>query len=89
MKTLLRVTATFLALTIFSVSARPQGTDDSPRLDLDDLRQLAAYIPPGVEDLAWESVPWLPSFAEGLDAARSAAKPVLLWVMNGHPLGCT
>jgi hypothetical protein len=34
-------------------------------------------------------VPWLASFAEGVRAADAARKPLLLWIMNGHPLGCT
>lgn len=40
-------------------------------------------------ELAWEQIPWRPSFLTGLREAAAAEKPVLLWVMNGHPLGCT
>lgn len=36
-----------------------------------------------------QSIPWETSFAAGLKTADKAGKPVLLWVMNGHPLGCT
>ena len=48
-----------------------------------------AEILPKPEELAWEQIPWLPSYGEGLRAASKARKPILLWVMNGHPLGCT
>lgn len=41
------------------------------------------------EDLVWERIDWVPSYREGLVAAAEAQKPILLWVMNGHPLGCT
>lgn len=40
-------------------------------------------------ELAWEEVPWRPSFLTGLREAGERGKPLLLWVMNGHPLGCT
>ncbi len=41
------------------------------------------------EELEWEKIPWHPSFLTGLREAARLEKPVLLWVMNGHPLGCT
>ncbi len=47
------------------------------------------HLEPSGRELRWESVPWLPTFGEGLLQADREAKPLLLWVMNGHPLGCT
>jgi len=40
-------------------------------------------------ELAWEKIQWHPSFLTGLREAARLEKPLLLWVMNGHPLGCT
>ncbi len=40
-------------------------------------------------ELVWEQLPWLTTYHEGLEKAAVAGKPLLLWVMNGHPLGCT
>lgn len=40
-------------------------------------------------ELAWEEIPWRPSFLTGLREAGERGMPLLLWVMNGHPLGCT
>ena len=37
----------------------------------------------------WKSIPWKISL---LDAQRTAAtekKPIFIWAMDGHPLGCT
>ncbi len=48
-----------------------------------------AVIGPQPEDAAWQTIDWLPSYREGLEAAAAQQKPILLWVMNGHPLGCT
>ena len=46
-------------------------------------------IQPRAEEMKWLEVPWLPTFAEGIQASHDQQKPLLLWVMNGHPLGCT
>ena len=47
------------------------------------------HIRPDSSELAWEQIPWLTTFKDGILAADAAAKPLLLWTMNGHPLGCT
>ncbi len=47
------------------------------------------YIKPTESDLLWTHIPWRSSFREGLKEADEQQKPMLLWVMNGHPLGCT
>lgn len=47
------------------------------------------YIKPSKKELAWNIIPWRSSFLEGINHAKTEEKPLLLWVMNGHPLGCT
>jgi hypothetical protein len=47
------------------------------------------HILPETDELAWQQIPWLTTFKDGILAAATAGKPVLLWTMNGHPLGCT
>ncbi|MDA7980779.1 MAG: hypothetical protein MPJ50_18645 [Pirellulales bacterium] len=47
------------------------------------------HIQPDLSELAWEDIPWLTTFKDGIAAADAADKPLLLWTMNGHPLGCT
>ena len=54
-----------------------------------DLAAWRELILPTSEELAFERVAWLPSFHEGMERANIERKPLLLWVMNGHPLGCT
>lgn len=48
-----------------------------------------AEILPDASERRWEAIDFLPSYAAGLKAASEQGKPMLLWVMNGHPLGCT
>ncbi|HYN63724.1 MAG TPA: hypothetical protein VES36_03890 [Candidatus Limnocylindrales bacterium] len=59
------------------------------RLDASNLEAWRTHLTPGADELAWESLPWLSSYADGVLAAQEQRRPLLLWVMNGHPLGCT
>jgi hypothetical protein len=88
------------AVALFACAAPPQpaGEDDADAeasvarrvpLTAASLPAWRAYILPGDEDLAYASLPWHVTFGEGLDAARAEGKPLLMWAMNGHPLGCT
>jgi hypothetical protein len=65
------------------------ATDHPSRLDPSDLAAWDAYLTPCADELAWESLPWLSSYSDGVLAAQEQRRPLLLWVMNGHPLGCT
>src|SRR5947207_13303461 len=47
------------------------------------------HILPDTGEMAWQEIPWATTFKDGIVAADAAGKPLLLWTMNGHPLGCT
>ena len=47
------------------------------------------HILPDLDEMAWNQIPWLSTFHDGIVSADAAQKPLLLWTMNGHPLGCT
>lgn len=47
------------------------------------------HILPDLSEMAWTKIPWLSTFHDGIVAADAEGKPLLLWTMNGHPLGCT
>ena len=48
---------------------------------------LKAVRPAEGED-AYAQVPWLTSLWEARQKAAKEGKPILLWEMDGHPLGC-
>lgn len=50
--------------------------------------RLAAIVPPPAER-EWLQIGWRAQFGKALLEADDADKPVLLWAMNGHPLGQT
>jgi hypothetical protein len=37
----------------------------------------------------WAQIPWLTSLWDARRKAAAEGKPILLWEMDGHPLGCT
>jgi hypothetical protein len=37
----------------------------------------------------WQTIPWKVDLLEAREAAAGAGKPLFIWSMNGHPLGCT
>jgi hypothetical protein len=48
---------------------------------------LKAVRPAAGED-KFDQVPWLISLWEARKVAAKEGKPILLWEMDGHPLGC-
>jgi hypothetical protein len=47
------------------------------------------YLLPAEKDLAYKAIPWRASYWDAVVEAQAKDKPILLWAMNGHPLGCT
>lgn len=37
----------------------------------------------------WTYIPWIGGLWEGRQKAAREEKPLFIWAMNGHPLGCT
>jgi hypothetical protein len=44
---------------------------------------------PKQSELAWRTIGWRGTLGEAWLEARTKDMPILLWAMNGHPLGCT
>lgn len=53
----------------------------------DDFAQRLAAILPARGETSWRAVPWQPELRSALAQAQHEQKPILLWAMNGHPLG--
>ncbi len=48
-----------------------------------------SLIKPGSKEEKWTEIPWLTDLWEARKRALAQGKPILLWEMDGHPLGCT
>ena len=50
--------------------------------------QLLRVVPPAEGEDAFAGIPWLVSLWAAREKAAAEGKPILLWEMDGHPLGC-
>ena len=57
--------------------------------DIKDLNELMTLIKPQSAEEKWAEIPWMSSLWEARRKAAEQGKPILLWEMDGHPLGCT
>ncbi len=51
--------------------------------------RLVNLIKPEPREEKWSEVPWRTSLWQARQEAAARGKPILLWEMDGHPLGCT
>ena len=80
-----------LAPSSFLSGQTPDAPPARAKFELDDQNyaEWRKHILPDTGELAWQQIPWATTFKDGIVAADAAGKPLLLWTMNGHPLGCT
>jgi len=50
--------------------------------------QVVKEILPSVEEKAWQKIDWKVDLWEARREAAKTGKPIYLWEMDGHPLGC-
>jgi hypothetical protein len=76
-----------LACGLAALVAVPARAAEPPR-DADFAR-LHALIKPTPREDAWTQVAWRTDLWQARKEAAARGKPILLWEMDGHPLGCT
>jgi hypothetical protein len=82
-------TATWL-LSLCAFGAESNITAESlTASDATKFRQLHALIKPKATEENWVKIPWMTGLWEARERAAAQGKPILLWEMDGHPLGCT
>ena len=57
-------------------------------LDEARFRELHAALAPDATE-TWRTIPWRTDLGAARAEAARLGKPLFLWAMNGHPLGCT
>jgi hypothetical protein len=55
----------------------------------DQFAALRAAIRMDLESHPWTALPWQTQLGEARKQAAAEGKPILLWLAEGHPLGCT
>jgi hypothetical protein len=51
-------------------------------------QELHQSLQPRPDEL-WRTIPWKTSVLDAQQAAVKENKPIFIWAMDGHPLGCT
>jgi hypothetical protein len=80
-----------VALALFTpcVSASEQSAARALELNERNYEQIRKALAGPKDESGWRKISWRPSFGEAVVEARKQEKPILLWVMNGHPCGMT
>ena len=78
---LLSIFATLVGLTIPLVRAENE-------LTAEQFDRLRALIKPHSGEDKWSEIPWASQLWEARNQAAALGKPILLWEMDGNPLGC-
>ena len=74
-----------LALTWASVTVTRAAEPIAP----ENFATLHALMKPAEAEWKWMAIPWQTSLWEARRKAADEGKPLLLWEMDGNPLGCT
>ena len=77
-------------LFLFALAAVPLAATASaaPPLTDADAAKLRKVIRPLDGEDPFATIPWETNLWDARKKAAAAGKPILLWEMDGHPLGC-
>jgi hypothetical protein len=85
--TSLRRAALLAAIAVSLIRFSDAREDDSTSVA--DWRAIERRVLPSSEELRFKEIGWRTVFWDAVKEARRTDRPILLWAMNGHPLGCT
>ena len=76
-------------LLILAVAAQLTAAQTAWAAELTDteFQQLHKELQPG--DEPWLTIPWKIALLNAQQIAAKEDKPIFIWAMDGHPLGCT
>ena len=84
---LLRLLALALTVTIL-LPGFASSSSAAEVLTEQRFHQLHKQLQPAADE-RWRTIPWRTSLLEAQRRAVTEKKPIFIWAMDGHPLGCT
>ena len=81
----LRSTIAIVLLMVFQQSLNAQ----LPDLTAETIADYRNAIEPTVEESSFLRIKWFSELRKAVQEANTTKKPLLIYVMNGHPLACT
>ena len=73
---------------VLTTLALAGGQDQPDELSWERFTEVRDHVLPSAEEQRWLAIPWHSRLWDAVEEARRVHKPILLWAMNGHPLGC-
>ena len=70
------------------VAAATAARADGPGLSDAEYNSALKAVRPAAGEDRYAQIPWQTSLWEARRTAAKEGKPILLWEMDGHPLGC-
>lgn len=87
-KRMLRVLSVLALLVNLATVIRPAFAQIPP-LDQSTFDRYRNAIEPTGDETAFLGINWQSQLSRAVQRAYESEKPLLIYVMNGHPLGCT
>jgi hypothetical protein len=86
-----RVFTLSVAMFLFAPCASALGQKAARTLELNakNYDTICKALVCSQEESGWRTIAWRPNLGEAIVEARQSKKPILLWIMNGHPCGMT
>ena len=87
----LKSIAALLVGTALLAFAEGPGAKGPKTVNLTDANytKLRDLVRPNATELAWQKISWRASVWDGIVEGQQSDKPILIWMLNGHPLACT
>ena len=84
-RNLLSVAALLAGCVVAGAAAPLRAAEPVDPSQFDALHRI---IKPKASEEKWTQIPWMASLWDARIKAAAEGKPILLWEMDGHPLGC-
>ena len=78
-----------LSFTLSCLLLSAPQAQEAPTPDADNLQHWLEQIRPSPAEELYRQIGWRNALAPAIEEAQQLGRPILLWTMNGHPLGCT
>ncbi len=78
----------WLLLLVSTAQSLGQTPATTAKLDDEQFKKLHAMLQASPDE-AWRTIPWRIELLDAQQLAAEEHKPIFIWAMDGHPLGCT
>lgn len=71
------------------LASRAEAQEKPTTLTWKTFDQVRDFVLPTEKEIGWQAIPWRSDFGQAVAEASHKEMPLLIWAMNGDPLGCT